>query len=260
MSSESTAGQRPRDDPAAGSVRAVERAIDVLFCFTDRMPVQDVGTLQRSTGLSRPTLYRLLGTLESRGLIYSFGQPRRFQLGYRCATLSYAWGHSTALANIARDRLEELWRETQETVALMVPLSNTHRLCVFELKSPHAISFSRGTGYTEPMHHGASGMAMLAQMSPERVGDALRGLDARLQARITAELPEIRSGRVCATRGDLIKGAAAIAAPVLARPGDPVASVCVFGTALRMRKEVQARCQAAVLRAARDIEDLLVRS
>lgn len=53
------------------SVRSVERAIDVLFSFTQQEPVLDIPALQQRTGLSRPTLYRLLRTLESRGLIYS---------------------------------------------------------------------------------------------------------------------------------------------------------------------------------------------
>ena len=57
------------------SVRSVERAIDVLFSFTQQEPVLDIPALQQRTGLSRPTLYRLLRTLESRGLIYSFGNP-----------------------------------------------------------------------------------------------------------------------------------------------------------------------------------------
>jgi IclR family KDG regulon transcriptional repressor len=39
------------------SVRSVERAIDVLFSFTQQEPVLDIPALQQRTGLSRPTLY-----------------------------------------------------------------------------------------------------------------------------------------------------------------------------------------------------------
>lgn len=39
------------------SVRSVERAIEVLFSFTQQEPVLDIPALQQRTGLSRPTLY-----------------------------------------------------------------------------------------------------------------------------------------------------------------------------------------------------------
>ena len=73
------------------SVRSVERAIEVLFSFTQQEPVLDIPALQQRTGLSRPTLYRLLRTLETRGLIYSFGNPLRFQLGARTGLLASTW-------------------------------------------------------------------------------------------------------------------------------------------------------------------------
>ena len=82
------------------SVRSVERAIDVLFSFTQQEPVLDIPALQQRTGLSRPTLYRLLGTLESSGLIYSFGNPRRFQLGARTGLLASTWTPAPPLVTL----------------------------------------------------------------------------------------------------------------------------------------------------------------
>ena len=51
------------------SIRAVERAMDVLKCFGPETPTLSVTDLQRRLGLSRPTLYRLLHTLEGKGMI-----------------------------------------------------------------------------------------------------------------------------------------------------------------------------------------------
>ena len=82
------------------SVRSVERAIDVLFSFTQQEPVLDIPALQQRTGLSRPTLYRLLRTLESSGLIYSFGNPLRFQLGARIGLLASTWTPAPPLVTL----------------------------------------------------------------------------------------------------------------------------------------------------------------
>lgn len=125
------------------SVRSVERAVDVLFSFNQDQPVLDLPALQERTGLSRPTLYRLLRTLEAKGLIYSFGSPLRFQLGPRFGLLAQSWTPAPALVALATGPLERLWQETQETVGLMMPISPTHRMCVFEHKSPQPLSQPR---------------------------------------------------------------------------------------------------------------------
>jgi len=257
---EETEKERPAQstkDSREQSVRAVERALDVLFTFSEGEAIQDIGSLQRHTGLSRPTLYRLLHTLEGKGVIFSSGNPRQFQLGYRFGTLLRTWNQSPVIASIAREPLEQLWQETQETVALMVPVSLTHRMCVLELKSPQAISFSRGTGYTEVLTRGASGKVILAYMPPERREKALATLDAKQRERLLQELGQIREQRIWLTYGDVIPGGAALASPVLTKDQEAVASVCVFGTELRMRDQTLDRCIQAVRQAAADIEHRL---
>jgi DNA-binding IclR family transcriptional regulator len=244
---------------AAGerSVRAVERAADILFCFTEEHPILDLRMLHQATGLSRPTLYRLLHTLEKKGLVFSFGTPQRFQLGHALAPLARTWDRSPALVALAQPALEVLWRETRETVALMIPVSATMRMCVAELKSPQAISFSRGTGYTEPLYRGASGKVILAHSPPERVRAALAGLDAAAQRKVLNDLPKIRKRGVWHTVGEVIPGTVAVAAAVLDERRVPVASVCVFGTETRMQGEALRRCEQRVAGAAREISSAI---
>ena len=50
-------------------MRAVDRAIAILQCFTADKPALSVLEIQRRVGLSRPTLYRLLQTLAATGLV-----------------------------------------------------------------------------------------------------------------------------------------------------------------------------------------------
>lgn len=247
------ASERSQSRAGSETVRAVERAAAILVSFVEGPPVQDMAALQKATGLSRPTLYRLLGTLERVGFIYSFGEPRRFQVGHRCAALAGAWSQSPLLASVSREVLEELRRETQETVSLMVPLSDTQRLCVVELKSFQAISFSRGIGYSEPMHRGASGKVILACYAPERLRATLVALDVKPTPALLDDLATIRRRRLCTTHGEVIVGTVAIAAPVLIDDGGVAASVCVFGTELRMGLGAVRRCETAVQAAAEAI-------
>src|SRR5579864_3591749 len=63
------------------SVRAVERALEILLAFRPGDEELSVAELLTRVDLSRPTLYRLLNTLEQQGFLFSFGEPQRFRLG-----------------------------------------------------------------------------------------------------------------------------------------------------------------------------------
>ena len=239
------------------SVRSVERAIEVLFSFTQQEPVLDIPALQQRTGLSRPTLYRLLRTLETRGLIYSFGNPLRFQLGARTGLLASTWTPAPPLVTLAAGPLEQLWRSTQQTVALMMPVSATHRMCVFERKSPQALSFSRGVGYTEPLHNGASGKVILAHLTPDQRRQSLSQLSRHARDLIARDLQTVLQDGVLVTHAEVMAGTVAVASPVLTKSGQPVAAVCVFGAEMRLRGAALHSSRSQTANAACDISTRL---
>ena len=70
-------------DWEGGNVRAVERAIAILFSFTRGSPMKTVAELQGELGISRPTLYRLLQTLQRQGLVRGSGEPLRYTLDHK---------------------------------------------------------------------------------------------------------------------------------------------------------------------------------
>jgi DNA-binding IclR family transcriptional regulator len=230
------------------SVRAVERAIDVLTSFDAGRTTLEIGDLQRSTGLSRPTLYRLLQTLEAKGFIHSHGNPMQFELGPAVHRLAHAWDRSFPVVSVSKPVLEELWRSTGETVALMLAASSFERTCAVELKSPHPISYSRGTGYSDPMHRGASGKAILAFLPATEQKLALARVEpARVREELAAELVRIRKIGYALTSAELVDGVCAIGAPVTDKDARAHASICVFGPQQRMQgKHLKACIRGAV--------------
>ena len=107
-------------DDTTKTIRSIERAIDVLACFDHATPQLSVTDLQKRTGLSRPTLYRILATLTGKGVIRSFGEPQRFALGHEASRLGANWIGQDDFVRAARPVLTRLWKETGETVALFV--------------------------------------------------------------------------------------------------------------------------------------------
>src|SRR5579863_2234999 len=100
------------------NVRAVERAIEILEAFSRKKPAMSVIEIQKAVGLSRPTLYRLLETLASKGLIRAHGTPQRFSLDYGVGRLAQNWLSGLDSVAVARPILERLHEEANDTVAL----------------------------------------------------------------------------------------------------------------------------------------------
>ena len=73
------------DEKAGDSVRAVDRALDILLAFQPHDDALTVSELLRRVDLSRPTLYRLLRTLQQKQFLIASGDPQRFRLGPRTA-------------------------------------------------------------------------------------------------------------------------------------------------------------------------------
>lgn len=216
------------------NVRAVGRALEILMAFSENDPELSVSDLLKRVDLSRPTLYRLVYTLEEHGFLVSFGEPQRFRLGPSVSRLAHVWKGTLDLKSIAEPVLKRIWLATSETVAMFVPQGNM-RLCVEELPSPQPLNFKRGVGYTERVVRGASGRAILAFMKPTeavlRSYLADSGVDPQ---RLQDELAATRKRGYSVSRNELISGAVAIAVPFFDRTGEVAGSIGVFGPEVRL--------------------------
>lgn len=222
------------NDKSQDSVRAVDRALDILLAFKPGDVELTVADLMKRVDLSRPTLYRLLRTLESKRFLVASGEPQRFRFGPAVAQLAHVWNASLDLAMVAQPMMRRLWEATGETVALFVP-EGLHRVCVAELESPQPLSFKRGTGYRERLVLGASGRVILAH-TPD-IETQLRsyagGLDIDLD-RYRGELAQIRRRGWAMSKDELIHGAVAVAAPFFDGAERVAGSICIFGPSVRL--------------------------
>jgi IclR family transcriptional regulator, acetate operon repressor len=236
------------------SIRAVERAMDVLKCFGPETPTLSVTDLQRRLGLSRPTLYRLLHTLENKGMIRSWGDPQRFELDAGVVELAGSWLGKSDVAQAAQPFLSELWGDTDETVALFVRTSPISKICINELRSRQPLTFTRGAGFTESTTVGSSGKIMIAFMKTVEAELALAEIsDPQARAALDAELVQIRRDGYSISSGEIIAGAIAIAAPVFNNDSDVAGSICLFGPEARLHGATREKCVTQLLETARKI-------
>jgi DNA-binding IclR family transcriptional regulator len=245
------------NEKAQVSVRAVERALDILLAFKPQDDALTVSELLRRVDLSRPTLYRLLRTLQGKQFLISSGDPRRFRLGTAVAQLAHVWAAALDLGTLAEPMMRKVREATGETVALFVP-EEPFRVCVAELPSLHALSFRRGVGYREKLVLGASGKVILAHMPA-----ALRRLDSHAAdlhidaKKYARELELIKDRGFAISKDELIQGAVAVSAPFFNGAGEVAGSLSVFGPSVRLSTAQIAKFGKLLVREAREISQVL---
>ncbi|NYT69211.1 IclR family transcriptional regulator [Pusillimonas noertemannii] len=221
-------------EKASESVRAVGRALEILSAFSPVDFELSPGELVKRVDLSRPTMYRLLHTLEVNGYLVSSGDPQKFRLGPQVARLAHVWMSSNDPAAAALPMMRRVWEVSNETVGLFVREGDS-RICVAELVSPHPLSFRRGVGFHNSLISGASGKAIAAHSALD--ARQLRQLtqDAQIDvAAYTKELERTRKRGYAVSQDEQIRGATSIAAPFFDASGEVVGSLALYGPSVRI--------------------------
>lgn len=216
------------------NVRAVGRALDILLAFTPEDYELSPAELLKRVDLSRPTLYRLLYTLQESGFLVSVGEPQKFRLGPAVAQLAHVWSSSIDISSLAEPILKKIWDKTKETVALFLP-QGEDRLCVAELPSPQPLNFKRGVGYKERIVRGATGRAILAfsDVQPQELKSFVKDTELKFNE-LVKELELTKKRGYATSHNELISGAVAVAVPFFNSQGKVAGSIGVFGPEVRL--------------------------
>jgi IclR family acetate operon transcriptional repressor len=153
------------ETPAPYSIRAVDRALDILDVLRARPRGASLAQVARATELPRSSAFRYLAALEARGYVTRDGGARPYRLGP-----AFAGGDSRlqVLAAAARPLLEELRDRFKETINLGV-LDGNGVLYLDVLESPKAIRFAARAGERDPIHSTALGKALAGQLADDEV-------------------------------------------------------------------------------------------
>jgi DNA-binding IclR family transcriptional regulator len=210
---------------SVSGVGVLDKAVEVLLVLTDGP--KSLGELVAATGLPRATAHRLAVALQVHELVRRDGDGR-YALGFGLATLGRAALDNAPLAQLARPALAQLRDDTEESAQLYVR-DGDHRVCIESLASPHGLRTIVAVGAALPLTAGSAGRV-------------LRGETAEAAGWI--ESVEEREA-----------GVASVSAPVRDRSGAVVAAIGVSGPIERTTRQPGRRYGAAVLRAARSVEE-----
>jgi IclR family acetate operon transcriptional repressor len=151
--------RQPRDQ-----IAVVHKLLDLLECLS--MGPQSAATLAERVGIAKPTVYRILRTLQSRDFVAKEVDGARYRLGTAFHALGAATRGSTDLLSLARPHMAQLACEFGETVNLAIP-SNGQILYIEVIEGGHRLRTHIPAGTRDDMHSTALGKAVLAAL-PEK--------------------------------------------------------------------------------------------
>jgi DNA-binding IclR family transcriptional regulator len=246
-------------DPAASvRIQSVDRAVDLLLAVASAQPkAATAPALARACGLNRATAWRLLKTLQARGLVAVDESTGRYSIGLTTMELGNAAGPDALIA-AARPVLERTCERTGETASLAVP--GMGGLTYVDEVTPTAVLTASWLGRSVPLHATSTGKALLAFLPAEQVHRVLSGALSRFTDTtitdpdaLTAELAATRARGYGVCAGELESALYGVSAPVLDRNRRPLAVMSIWGPQDRLKQEKFAELGTLVVRAAAEI-------
>ncbi|MDL2078175.1 IclR family transcriptional regulator [Streptomyces sp. GXMU-J15] len=240
-------------------MQSVDRAISVLEILAQRGEA-GVSEVAGEIDVHKSTAFRLLGALETRGLVEQAGERGKYRLGFGIVRLAGAVTGRIDITQQGRPVCERLAEELGETVNIAV-MQEHYAINLYQVRGPGAITAHNWVGQLTPLHATSSGKILLAHM-PGKERTALltaAGLKKVTPHTITAKskleknLAEARERGYAYTLEELEIGLHAMAAPVRNRDGQVIAALSASGPGYRLTEERLHELSPKLLQGAEEI-------
>jgi IclR family transcriptional regulator, acetate operon repressor len=234
---------RPRDwddKTAQNTIKSLDRAMEV-FEFLSEASGKTLSSLAGDLDQSPATIYRILVTLEGRGLVEFDQVDQLWHVGPRAFVIGARFLRRTSLVERARPILRRLMEDTGETANLGI-VQNDHVLFVSQVETHASIRAFFPPGTLSRLHASGIGKALLAEMDAERLEKFLAATQLERFTEFTLTDPDALLADLASTRArgyaidgeERNLGMRCIAAPVFNIHGEAVAGISVSGPTSRI--------------------------
>lgn len=200
--------------------------------------------LSDRTGISKPTVYRILHTLDSGGFVIRDHENRKYILGPALIGLGRATKNSAEIIRYARPTLSELSKKYNETVNLGV-LSYGKVIYLSTLESRQQLRVTVPMTIENNAHTTALGKTILSAMEEKaalKIISSMYATKANQTSRYTEPefIEYIRATRAegfAIDNEDDAIGFCCVAAPIFNLNGDPIAAISISAPTSRVSLE-----------------------
>jgi DNA-binding IclR family transcriptional regulator len=238
--------------------QSIERAATLLQAVANEPDGAGATALARATEIPKPTVVRLLATLERCGLLSRDDESPRYRIGHTLIRLARQADPYRALVDKCLPIMQKLVVDTSETSTLAVPTAQGTLETIAQINSPQMIRDLDWVGLDLPLHATSNGKVLLAE-SPDSVLDglALPRLARRTlvsHSALRRELADVRAQGYAISIDEAEHGLAGVAVPVRDAAGSLIATLTVSGPTFRFGPAQRTRHLARLRAAATEAE------
>jgi IclR family KDG regulon transcriptional repressor len=242
-----------------GSIRSIDRAIDVLQSFTIDKPSLTIDEISKITRIPNSTVYRILYTLERRGLVQFDKNSLTYKPGFRLIEFGSLISSVLDVHQEAEKVLIDLHFKTRQTV-LMAVCDGDQIVYIFKRENYEGLKFSSMVGQRRPFIYGVLGPVLLAYL-PEKLIESI--LDKPIPQHtphtvtdkqiIRQRLQQIRNDGYYVESNETNIGVTGIGAPVFDARREVIAAVGVIGPSVQLVNHEFEQAKVALLHAVKEI-------
>jgi len=221
------------------TVQSVVRAFDIIKIIAAHHRGIGVTEIAQQSGLHKSTVSRLVTTLEAVGAVDRGPEHTNFVIGDDLLAMLAPPVFPDNLIVLARPYLLELNAIIGEDVGLAI-LNDDSALYIDQVSSDHAVQVKDWTGHCFPLHVVSAGKAILAHQTADLLNRYLtQPLEKYTPNTVTnpgqlqAVLSTVKKHGIDWSFGEFDEDLNAVAAPILAHNGSPLAAITIYGPAFR---------------------------
>ncbi len=223
---------------ATSNVQSVDRAVSILEMLAHDGE-SGVTKIAEELGVHKSTAFRLIATLEQRGLVEQDLERGKYRLGVGVLRLAGATTARLDVVQETRPLARALAAETGETVNIAVR-SEGAALYVDQIAGSSSLQSHNWVGQRIPLHATANGKVLLSGLTSDQIATEVgQRFRAYTPATITSikkllvDIDVVREAGHAVVVDELEMGLTAIAAPLHNAHGDVIASLSISGPTFR---------------------------
>jgi len=235
------AEQEGLDAGTTGGAQSIRRALKILRVLASG---QEHGVrltdIVEETGLTRPTVHRILTVLAEEQAVEQDPSTRRYMIGQEVSLLGLARPGRFPIRAIADPYLRHLVDQVGDTVYLTIR-SGFDSICVDRKLGTFPVKvMSIEVGVRRPLGIGVAGLSLLAMLPEEEAEAVMRANQQRYShqrltlSKLNERLKQARAKGYAYAPEGLMPGTSALGVPILDRNGEALAAISIAAISNRL--------------------------
>ncbi|MDH4135947.1 MAG: IclR family transcriptional regulator [Anaerolineae bacterium] len=223
---------------------SVRRAITILEHLAEAQEPKELTAVSHDLAMNKSTVYRFLSTLAKAGYVRQESDTGRYALGPRVAWLAAKFLETVDIRQLARPILEELGRESGETIHLAI-LDQDEVVYIEKIDGRQAVQMVSRVGSRLPVHSTALGKVLLADLPESQWQRYISEVGLTAHTPNTIVVPEaffehlrqVQRQNYSIDNVENEEGVRCVAAPIRDHTRKTIAALSISGSTITMTPE-----------------------